>query len=102
MNTLLFILLPIIAILPVFFIKNYIKSNNNNHIVCALLCYIGLTYLYIKLLAQWEMTKIFCISQVVQILIIVFGGMMIYSEKLTKNKIIGIIASIIAVYYLSK
>jgi hypothetical protein len=102
MNTLLFILLPIIAILPVFFIKNYIKSNNNNHIIYALLCYIGLTYLYIKLLSQWEMTKIFCISQVVQILIIVFGGIMLYSEKLTKNKIIGIIASIIAVYYLSK
>lgn len=102
MNTLLFILLPIIAILPVFFIKNYVKSNNNNHIICAMLCYIVLTYLYIKLLAKSEMTKIFCISQVIQIIIIVFGGMMLYSEKMSKNKIIGIIASIVAVYYLSK
>ena len=100
--TLLFILLPIVAILPVFFIKKYLESSNNNHILYALFCYIGLTYLYIKLLANWEMSKIFCISQVIQILIVVLGGIMLYSEKLTKNKIIGIGASIIALYYLSK
>ena len=100
--TLLFILLPIIAILPVFFIKNYLQSKNNNHILYALGCYIGLTYLYIKLLANWEMSKIFCISQVIQILIIVLGGIVLYSEKITKNKILGVITSIIALYFLSK
>ena len=100
--TLLFILLPIIAILPVFFIKNYLKSKKNNHLIYALLCYIGLTYLYIKLLEDCEMSKIFCISQVIQILLVVIGGIFLYSEKLTKYKIIGVGASIIALYFLAK
>jgi hypothetical protein len=102
MNTLLFILLPIVAILPVFFIKNYLKSKNNYQLFFAFSGYLGLTFLYIKLLETCEMSKIFCISQVIQILLVVFGGILLYSEKLTKNKIIGIVASIIALYYLSK
>jgi len=102
MNTLLFILLPIVAILPVFFIKNYLKSKNNNQLLLAFGGYLGLTYLYIKLLETCEMSKIFCISQVIQILLVVFGSMLLYAEKLTRNKIIGIVASIIALYFLSK
>lgn len=101
-NALFFILLPIVAILPVFFIKNYLKSKNNNQLFYALCGYLGLTYLYIKLLETCEMSKIFCISQVIQILLVVFGGILLYSEKITRNKIIGIIASITALYFLAK
>jgi uncharacterized membrane protein len=101
-NALFFILLPIVAILPVFFIKNYLKSKNNNQLLYALCGYLGLTYLYIILLETCEMSKIFCISQVIQILLVVFGGILLYSEKITQNKIIGIIASITALYFLAK
>jgi len=102
MNSLLFILLPIVAILPIFFIKKYLASKNNHQLLYAFGGYVGLTYLYIKILGRCEMSKIFCISQIIQILLVVFGGILLYSEKLTTNKIIGVSTSIIALYFLSK
>ena len=100
--TLLFILLPIIAILPVFFLKNYVKERKNIYILYSFIGYILLTRLYICLLEKGEMSKLFCISQILQILLIVIGGAIIYSETITSNKIIGIGISIIALYFLSK
>ena len=98
---LFFILLPIIAILPVFLIKNYLKFKNNKYLLYTFISYIGLTYLYINLLKDCDISKIFCISQVIQILLIVIGGFFLYSEKITKNKVIGVSTSFIALYFLS-
>jgi len=104
----LYILLPIVAILPVFFIKKYVskpddKENKDyKYILFALIGYITLTYLYIKLLKKGDMTKIFFISQIIQMIIIFLGGILIFSENITKNKIIGVIVSIIALYFFSQ
>ena len=48
------------------------------------------------------MTKIFCISQVLQNIIIFIGSIIIYAENITINKILGVIISIIALYFFSK
>ena len=107
----LYILLPIVAIMPVFFIKKYVSIQENQenqenkdykYILLALIGYITLTYLYIKLLKKGDMTKIFFVSQIIQMIIIFLGGILIYSENITKNKIIGVIISIIAVYFFSQ
>ncbi len=100
----LYILLPIVAILPVFFIKNYVSKSNRDYkyILFALIGYITLTYLYIKLLKKGDMTKIFFVSQIIQMIIIFLGSILIYSENITRNKIIGVIVSIIALYFFSQ
>ena len=101
--TLLYILLPIVAISPVFFLKKYVSNQSDKkYIILALLGYLCLTYLYIKLLKKGEMTKIFCISQIMQILMIFMGSILIYSENITINKIIGVVISICAIYFFSK
>lgn len=107
MNTninLLYILLPIVAIAPVFFIKKYVSNKNSDkkYILFALIGYILLTYLYIKLLKKGDMTKIFYLSQIMQMLIIFIGSILIYAEEITINKILGVIISISAVYFFSK
>ncbi len=98
--------MPLSAILPVFFIKKYVSVEEQNksytYILLALIGYITLTYLYIKLLKKGDMTKIFFISQIMQMILIFIGSIMIYSENITKNKIIGVIISIIALYFFSK
>jgi len=101
----LYILLPIVAILPVFFIKKYVSKTDDKdykYILLALIGYITLTYLYIKLLKKGDMTKIFFISQIIQMIIIFIGSIIIYSEDITKNKIIGLVISIIAIYFFSQ
>lgn len=102
----LYILLPIVAILPVFFIKKYVskenEEQNKKYILYALIGYITLTYLYIKLLKKGDMTKIFCISQIIQMIIIFIGSILIYAENISLNKIIGVCISIIAIYFFSK
>jgi uncharacterized membrane protein len=99
-------MMPLSAILPVFFIKKYVSVEEQNksytYILLALIGYITLTYLYIKLLKKGDMTKIFFISQIMQMILIFIGSIMIYSENITKNKIIGVIISIIALYFFSK
>jgi hypothetical protein len=101
---LLYISLPIVAISPVFFLKKYVSNNQSDkkYIILALLGYLCLTYLYIKLLKIVEMTKLFCISQIIQILMIFIGSILIYAENITMNKIIGVIISICAIYFFSK
>jgi uncharacterized membrane protein len=102
--TLLYILLPIVAIAPVFFLKKYVSKKNpdKKYILFALIGYILLTYLYIKLLKKGDMTKLFCVSQVMQILMIFIGSILIYAEEITMNKILGVIISISAIYFFSK
>ena len=107
MNLLIFyILMPIVAILPIFFLKKYITKTSYNkdykYILYAFIAYITLTYLYIKLLKNGDITKIFFVSQVIQMILIFLGGVLIYSENVTNNKIIGVIISIIALYFFSQ
>ena len=104
MNLLLYILLPIVAISPVFLLKKYVSENQSNkkYIILALLGYLCLTYLYIKLLKISEMSRLFFISQIIQILIIFIGSSLIYAENITRNKIIGVIISIFAIYFFSQ
>jgi drug/metabolite transporter (DMT)-like permease len=101
---LLYVLLPIVAIAPVFFIKKYVSNKNSDkkYILFALIGYIFLTYLYIKLLKKGDMTKIFYISQIMQMLMIFIGSILIYAEEITVNKIIGVIISISSIYFFSK
>jgi len=101
---LLYIILPIVAIAPVLFIKKYVsnKKSEKKYILFALIGYILLTYLYIKLLKKGDMTKLFCVSQIMQMLMIFLGSILIYAEEITINKILGVIISISAIYFFSK
>lgn len=102
--TLLYILLPIVAITPVFFIKKYVsnKKSDKKYILYALIGYILLTYLYIKLLKKGDMTKIFFLSQIMQMIMIFIGSILIYAEEITINKFIGVMISISAMYFFTK
>ena len=102
----LYILIAITAILPVFFLKKYVSQNDKNknkrYILIALISYLTLIYLDIIILKKGAITKIFFISLVTQMIIIFLGGILIYSENVTNNKIIGVICSIIALYFFSR
>ena len=96
----LIIVASIIALLPVFFIKEYIKSNNKIYIILSLIGYTLLAFIYIQIFKQKEIITSYNLLQILQILIVTIMGILIYKEKLNIKKSIGIILAIISCYTL--
>jgi multidrug transporter EmrE-like cation transporter len=101
LNTLL-IIATIIALIPIYLIKKYIMTNNKNFIYLTFIFYILLTICYIKIFRLGEISSLYTILQISQIVIVVLGGLILFGEKITKNKILGVILSIIAIIFLLK
>ena len=91
-----------IAILPIILLKKYIKNKNNIYLLIALLSYLALMRTYIELFNNAEISKTHGISQVIQLIIGMMIGIFYFNESLTTNKIIGLIAGLISVYFLLK
>ena len=99
---LLLILIIIISLLPIFFLKMYVRDQKQHYIMYALIAYMFIIYLNICLLEKGEMSSLFCIIKISQILIVVIISAIIYSEKITHHKILGISTSLLALYFLFK
>lgn len=93
---LILIIASIVAIIPVFFIKQYLISGNFNYLVLAMLSYLGLLISYLHIFKQKEVSKSYTILQVIQVLLVVIYGYLI-GEKLNSKKIMGIVAGIISI-----
>jgi len=96
----LIILASVIALLPLYFIKKYIQTNKKYNIMVTILLYCILTYLYIRIFSQQEISSYYVILQILQILIVVVTGLLLFNETINKKKIIGIIFGIIAINFL--
>ena len=90
----------IIAILPVFFIKQFIVTNNYFYILASLLCYCVLIFSYIQLFKQKKVGTIYTLLQVLQVLIVVVGSLLLFKEKIDHNKILGIAFGLLCIYFL--
>jgi multidrug transporter EmrE-like cation transporter len=98
----LLIIATIVALMPVFLIKKYILTNNKNFIYLTIFFYMLLILSYIKIFTLGEISSLYTILQITQIIVVVIGGLILFGEKITKNKLIGLSASIIAIVYLLK
>ncbi len=100
-NYLIVIIATIIALLPVIFIKKYIKTKNSIYLLLSLVLYILLIVAYIKLFSQGiDVSTIYTLLQILQILIVFIVGIFYFKEDITRNKIIGTGLGIGAVYFL--
>ena len=99
MNYYLF-LATIIAILPIVFIKKYIMTKEMYNLILALILYVLLLFSYIKLFETEQVSSTYTILQILQILIMIGVGIIIFNESLTINKSLGIIFGIISIYLL--
>ena len=100
---LLLITATLIAILPVILIKQYIKSKNNLYLAFSLVLYVLLMLSYIQLFSKGlEISTIYILLQVLQIIVVSLVGTLYFKEKLTLNKGIGTLFGIASIYYLMK
>jgi multidrug transporter EmrE-like cation transporter len=100
--TTLLVVTSIIALIPIFLIKKYINTKNNNYLYIACVFYLLLLLSYIKVFSQREMSSSYIILQIIQILIIVIGGILLFKEKISLNKLIGIFAGFASIYFINK
>ena len=96
------IVATIAAILPVIMIKKYLVNKELRYIALAMIFYAILLISYIHILETAEVSKIYVVLQILQILIVVAYGIFFIGETLYTEKIIGILFGIVAVYLLSK
>jgi multidrug transporter EmrE-like cation transporter len=96
----LIMLSTIVALLPLIFIKKYIQNKQIIHLIIAMILYFLLMLSYIKLFEQTELSSTYTVLQILQILIVLFIGILIFNESITINKLIGIIFGILSIYLL--
>lgn len=99
-STLWIILIIITSIILIFLIKNYADTNNNKYLMYYLLVLPIYLFVYVKSLQKNNLSKIYPIIKIVTIILVVLISIILYEEKVNLQLMIGILFSIIAMYYL--
>lgn len=86
--------------LPILLAKEYVLTNNKLLLIVALIIYVFLLSAYVNILKTGELSKTITLIKILQVVIIVLFGIGYYKEKITRNKLIGITAGIISIYFL--
>ena len=101
MNIPLLLLQIIISIIPLALIKKYILNGNMLLLVLCLLFYSVMIAIYIKLLRNDGLSKVYTLVQILQVILVVLMGILFFNEKLSLNIIIGLLFGIVAIYLLN-
>lgn len=95
------IIATIIAIIPVFLIKEYIKTDKTFYLLLAMLCYFIMMKSYIHIFTESEVSSSYVLLQILQIFIVVIPSIILFGESVSLNKIVGIVLGSISIYLLS-
>jgi len=91
----------IIAILPIYFIKQFLLTNEISNLFYALLLYIILIKSYIEIFKQKQISSSYTLLQITQILLVVIGSVIFFNEQLSYKKISGVLLGLLSVYLLN-
>jgi drug/metabolite transporter (DMT)-like permease len=91
----------LVALLPIYLIKEYVITSNINLLVITILLYALLAFLYIKIFEQKEISSSYTLLQISQILAVTAMGSLFFNEIINFNKITGLIFGILSVYFLA-
>lgn len=96
----LLILSTIITTVALLCVKKYITTSNITYIIFSGVLYLLLIYIYIELFQKGEISTLYVILQIIQVLIISLIGVVLYHDKLTYKKFVGILAGLICIIML--
>jgi multidrug transporter EmrE-like cation transporter len=88
------------AIISAIFIKKYVLTEDKKYIIIAVLFYVVLIITYIKMFKDMDVSTAFPFINILQIIIIVIGGMVLFNEKVNNKKIIGLALGTTSCYLL--
>ena len=83
-----------------YFIKQYLITNDTTNLIITIILYGILTKTYIEIFKEKQISSSYTLLQITQILLVVFGSIIIFNEQLSPKKIVGIIFALLSVYLL--
>ena len=96
-----FIIGSISAIIPVLLIKEYIINKNVLYLILSMMCYLVLMKSYLEIFnTHAKVSTSYTFIQLLQIILVVLSGIVLFKEKIDIKIIIGIILACIAMYLL--
>ena len=95
------IIASLTAISATILVKEYTINNDNKYLILASSMYVLLMYSYIKIFKTSDISSMYTLLQIIQILIVVIFGIMFLNESITSNKIIGVGSGLLSVYLLT-
>ncbi len=90
-----------IATCPSLFVKKYIKNDNIILLFFAMICYSILIYTYTHIYRKKQISTAYPTILTLQIIFISLIALLFFKEKINKNKIIGLTASIVGITFLT-
>lgn len=105
-NTLLYLIIATVsALLAPIFIKKYTVNKNAKFsfiwIIVSIVSYLILLLTYIKLFDGRDLGIYYILLQILQIIIIIPIGIILFGESINSMQIIGVILAIISIFLLS-
>ena len=95
-----FIIGSISAIIPVLLIKEYTINKNVLYLIFSMMCYLVLMKSYISIFNTNKVSTSYTFIQLIQILLVVLSGIVLFKEKINLQIIAGIILACIAMFLL--
>jgi multidrug transporter EmrE-like cation transporter len=95
------IIASIVAVIPVYFIKKYNKTQNYLWIFLSMFFYFILIIAYSKLFVDKNIIIIYPIIKIISILLVIIFGYLFFNYRLNVRSGVGILFSIISIYLLA-
>jgi multidrug transporter EmrE-like cation transporter len=96
-----YVIATLVALIPIYLIKQYVISSNLLYLLIAMVLYIILMISYIKIFEHDQVASSYTILQITQIVAVVIMGLLFFDEKITTNKTIGLCFGLTSVYLLT-
>ena len=101
MNRSLLVAGGVASALPALFVKQYLHSNDSYWIVLSFVSCAILIYIYVLLLKNDSVSKLYPLLKVLSILFVIGTGVCFFSEQITINIAAGILLGVGSIYLLS-
>jgi multidrug transporter EmrE-like cation transporter len=95
-----FIIGSVSAIIPILLIKEYTVNKNVLYLILSMMCYLVLIKSYLNIFNTNQVSTSYTFIQLLQILLVLLSGIVLFKEKINLQIIIGIILACIAMYLL--
>jgi len=96
-----YVVATIVALLPIYLIKQYTVNKNINYLLLTMVLYLVLMIAYIQIFQQHQVSSSYTVLQIAQILIVCLMGLLIYGEPITWSVVVGLISGIVSIYLLT-
>nr|QKF94909.1 small multidrug resistance protein [Fadolivirus 2] len=97
----LFIITIVFSAAHIPFIKKYNNTNSFIWLIFAIISYICAFLLYIKLLKNNNIATTYPLIKISAIILVIFTGILLFNEKLSKQNILGMFLGLTSICLLS-